>query len=405
MKTAQEYIEERSFFDAVKVLYEAPEAERDALWNYRMGYALYFFAVNRYPKLCVLRLALGYLERADEDAESKAEIERVFYGKPGGMTARCQEAVENKHGWYAEEPVSMSVEQLVREAEAERERVRREVTAFFERTQRREIAISHHPAQEKLPVGASKFYGTPDLPADFDWPHYKGTDFEGVTKNRPLAFLAQINLGEAAPYDRTGLLPKTGVLSFFYETVSMEWGFELKSEGYARVYYFPETEGLVPTQIPEETKEWSVGEQALTFADAVSLLSSFAYSRSCGKEVDWDTYNELRAEFGYDAAAHEDNPMKMLGYADEIQNEMEPECELYSRGIDGDMQEELSEEEEAELVRNAADRWVLLFQMGTVEDGETELMYGDCGLIYFWIRKEDLAARNFHHVRLILQCG
>ena len=37
MKTAQEYIEERSFFDAVKALYEVPEAERDALWNYRMG--------------------------------------------------------------------------------------------------------------------------------------------------------------------------------------------------------------------------------------------------------------------------------------------------------------------------------------------------------------------------------
>ena len=405
MKTAQESIEERSFFDAIKTLKGAPEVDRDALWNYRMGYALYFFAVNRYPKLCALRLALQYLEAAEHDAAGKAEIERIFFGKPGGMTERCKEAVENKHGWYAEEPVSMSVEQLVREAEAERERVRREVTAFFERTQRREIAISHHPAQEKLPVGASKFYGTPDLPADFDWPYYKGTDFEDVTKNRPLAFLAQINLGEAAPYDRTGLLPKTGVLSFFYETVSMEWGFELKSEGYARVYYFPETEGLVPTQIPEETKEWSVGEQALTFADAVSLLSSSAYSRRSGKEVDWDTYNELRAEFGYDAAAHEDNPMKMLGYADEIQNEMEPECELYSRGIDGDMQEELSEEEEAELVRNAADRWVLLFQMGTVEDGETELMYGDCGLIYFWIRKEDLAARNFHRVRLILQCG
>ena len=405
MKTAQESIEERSFFDAIKTLNGAPEVDRDALWNYRMGYALYFFAVNRYPKLCALRLALQYLEAAEHDAAGKAEIERIFFGKPGGMTERCKEAVENKHGWYAEEPVSMSVEQLVREAEAERERVRREVTAFFERTQRREIAISHHPAQEKLPVGASKFYGTPDLPADFDWPYYKGTDFEGVTKNRPLAFLAQINLGEAAQYDRTGLLPKTGVLSFFYETVSMEWGFELKSEGYARVYYFPETEGLVPTQIPEETKEWSVGEQALTFADAVSLLSSFAYSRRSGKEVDWDTYNELRAEFGYDAAAHEDNPMKMLGYADEIQNEMEPECELYSRGIDGDMHEELSEEAYAELMKTSVDRWVLLLQMGTVADEDTELMYGDCGLIYFWIGKEDLAARNFNYVRLILQCG
>ena len=405
MKTAQEYIEERSFFDAIKTLNVAPEVDRDALWNYRMGYALYFFAVNRYPKLCALRLALQYLEAAEHDAADKAEIERIFFGKPGGMTERCKEAVENKHGWYAEEPVSMSVEQLVREAEAERERVRREVTAFFERTQRREIAISHHPAQEKLPVGASKFYGMPDLPADFDWPYYKGTDFEDVTKNRPLAFLAQINLGEAAQYDRTGLLPKTGVLSFFYETMSMEWGFEPGHKGYARVYYFKETEQLVSTAIPAETKEWSVGERALTFADAVSLLSSFAYSRRSGKEVDWDTYNELRAEFGYDVAAHEDNPMKMLGYADEIQNEMEPECELYSRGIDGDVQEELSEEEEAELVRNAADRWVLLFQMGTVADEDTELMYGDCGLIYFWIRKEDLAARNFNYVRLILQCG
>ena len=299
----------------------------------------------------------------------------------------------------------MRVEQLVRDVEAERERLHRDVAAFFERTQRREIAIAHHPAEDKLPVGASKFYGTPDLPADFDWPYYEGTDFEDVTKNRPLAFLAQINLTEASQYDRTGLLPTSGVLSFFYETMSMEWGFEPGHKGYARVYYFPETDGLVPTQIPEETKEWSVGEQALSFADAVSLLSSFAYSRRSGREVDWDTYNELRAAFGYDAAAHADNPMKMLGYADEIQNEMEPECERYSRGIDGDMQEELSEEEQAELVRNAADRWVLLFQMGTVEDGETELMYGDCGLIYFWIRKEDLAARNFDNVHLILQCG
>ena len=405
MKTAQEYIEERSFFDAIKTLNEVSESARDALWNYRMGYALYFFAVNRYPKLCALRLALQYLEAAEHDAAGKAEIERIFFGKPGGMTERCKEAVENKHGWYAEEPVSMSVEQLVREAEAERERVRREVTAFFERTQRREIVITHHPSQKKLPVGASKFYGTPDLPADFDWPYYKGTDFEGVTKNRPLAFLAQINLGEAAQYDRTGLLPKTGVLSFFYETMSMEWGFEPGHKGYARVYYFKETEQLVSTAIPAETKEWSVGEQALTFADAVSLLSSFAYSRRSGKEVDWDTYNELRAEFGYDAAAHEDNPMKMLGYADEIQGEMEPECELYHRGFEEAAYQTLSEEERADLMEKAVENWILLFQMGTVEEGDTELMYGDCGFIYFWIRKEDLAARNFDNVRLILQCG
>lgn len=405
MKTAQEYIEERSFFDAIKTLNEVSESARDALWNYRMGYALYFYAINRYPKLCILRLALGYLERADEDTASKAEIERVFFGKPGGMTARCQEAVENKHGWYAEEPASMSVEQLVREAEAERERVRREVTAFFERTQRREIVISYHPAQEKLPVGASKFYGTPDLPADFVWPYYKGTDFEDVTKNRPLAFLAQIDLGEAAQYDRTGLLPTSGVLSFFYETMSMEWGFRPGSKGYARVYYFPDKELLVPTAIPPETEEWSVGEQSLTFADAVSLISPFEYSRRTGKKVDWDTYNELRAEFGAAVAVYDGHHMKMLGYADEIQDAMEPECELYHRGFEEAAYQTLSEEERADLMEKAVENWILLFQMGTVEEGDTELMYGDCGVIYFWIRKEDLAARNFDNVRLILQCS
>lgn len=97
--------------------------------------------------------------------------------------------------------------------------------------------------------------------------------------------------------------------------------------------------------------------------------------------------------------------MKMLGYADEIQGEMEPECELYSRDIEGDVHAQRSEEENADPVETSVDRWVLLLQMGTVTDEDTELMYGDCGLIYFWIRKEDLAARNFDRVHLILQCG
>ena len=33
-----------------------------------------------------------------------------------------------------------------------------------------------------------------------------------------------------------------------------------------------------------------------------------------------------------------------------------------------------------------------------------ELMFGDCGRIYFYIRKEDLRNRNFENVWLSLQC-
>ena len=32
-------------------------------------------------------------------------------------------------------------------------------------------------------------------------------------------------------------------------------------------------------------------------------------------------------------------------------------------------------------------------------------MFGDCGMLYFYIRKEDLAARRFDNVHFVLQCG
>ncbi|MCI6583120.1 MAG: YwqG family protein [Oscillospiraceae bacterium] len=47
--------------------------------------------------------------------------------------------------------------------------------------------------------------------------------------------------------------------------------------------------------------------------------------------------------------------------------------------------------------------------MGTVTDEDNdydyELMFGDCGHIYFWIRKSDLKNRDFDNIWLVLQCG
>ena len=45
-----------------------------------------------------------------------------------------------------------------------------------------------------------------------------------------------------------------------------------------------------------------------------------------------------------------------------------------------------------------------LLQLDTVEHGDFELMFGDCGHIYFYITREDLAARRFDRIWLILQC-
>ena len=49
-----------------------------------------------------------------------------------------------------------------------------------------------------------------------------------TVKPRPLAFLAQFDCASLAPLDREGLLPKTGLLSFFYELGSQRWGYDPK---------------------------------------------------------------------------------------------------------------------------------------------------------------------------------
>ena len=75
------------------------------------------------------------------------------------------------------------------------------------------------------------------------------------------------------------------------------------------------------------------------------------------------------------------------------------ECEAVSRGFDMGSIESYQKE-----IKSASKDWILLFQMDTVESDDYELMFGDCGHIYFWIKKEDLANKNFENIWLILQC-
>jgi hypothetical protein len=71
-------------------------------------------------------------------------------------------------------------------------------------------------------IGASRFGGLPDLPEDWEWPHWPGYtqyDRKGNVRQHdppgPFCFMAQINLEEVAPYDINGQLPPRGMLYFF----------------------------------------------------------------------------------------------------------------------------------------------------------------------------------------------
>ena len=70
--------------------------------------------------------------------------------------------------------------------------------------------------KSKLPIGTSKLFGNPDVWDGFEWPSYveNGEVYD-------LTFMCQINCEEAAAFHQSGLLPKSGMLYFFYDMDEM----------------------------------------------------------------------------------------------------------------------------------------------------------------------------------------
>lgn len=270
-----------------------------------------------------------------------------------------------------------------------------------------EIRISYSETELPISPAESKIGGKPDLPEGFVWPEFEGKGYlDDETATRPLSFLVQINLKDIALFDKENLLPHTGVLSFFYDLVTMTWGFEPSDKGSARVFYFSDESALSPRDFPKNLSTDAIlPELKIGFEPHISL-PDFDSCINADLDFDCDEYDEICSELGYEYDGLGD-VTKLLGYADVIQSPMEEECERVTRGFRCGNPEDYAKtpaEEKSDIKRKAGE-WVLLFQMGTVTKGNYELMFGDCGHIYFWIRKADLAARNFDNVWLILQCS
>lgn len=255
-------------------------------------------------------------------------------------------------------------------------------------------------------VGGTRFGGVPDVPEDFVWPVYETDTYDDKEiKPRPLSFIAQFNCAEFAPLDTEGLLPKTGVLSFFYEVESMKWGFDPKDEGCARVFWFEDVSALSPARVPDNLDEdYRFPMLRITAESEPSYPNGEDFCLDPEPVLDWDAYEEALVELG---AEDPDNASKLLGWPDQIQGNMTMECEFISRGYYlGSGWKEVSAEDRKYAEQTSQENWRLLFQLDTVESEEDdlELMFGDCGRLYFYIRKEDLLARRFERVWLILQC-
>ena len=261
-----------------------------------------------------------------------------------------------------------------------------------------EIIISNEFNNDSEIVDKSKIGGKPYLPKDFVWPYYQ---------ELPLSFLAQFNLEEVSSLDKDKLLPSKGMLYFFYELETEEWGYHPESKGCAKVFYFEDTSNFELIDFPKDMADYcKVPEFKVTFKSNISLPSYENFYILLKEDDVFKNHDISFRDFIplYDEIFIPDtNYTKLLGHPEVIQNPMEEECEAVTRGFDMGGVESYPKQYQKEI-RSASKDWILLFQMDTVETSDYELMFGDSGHIYFWIKKEDLANKNFENIWLILQC-
>ena len=200
------------------------------------------------------------------------------------------------------------------------------------------IRLKTSYVDEKLPVGASKLFGAPDIFDGFEWPTIEvdGEEYD-------LSFIGQINLAEATKFDKDGVLPKTGMLYFFYDLDEMPH--DPSDANACRVIYHERDDDL----------------HAISYVD------------EDGEDM---SFREMKVEFECVEAGFlaDDSETHLLLGEPSIDNGFWYEC------IDG---------------------WQMLFQLDSMETDDICINFTDEGLLCFYIDKEKLKARDFSDVRIM----
>ena len=90
----------------------------------------------------------------------------------------------------------------------------------------------------------SRFGGRPDLPIELPWPQWK---------TKPLSFVAQINLAELPEIPNRDLLPKKGMLYYFYDaTRESDGNHQDEKDSLAVLYANPDTSHELKRMLPSQ---------------------------------------------------------------------------------------------------------------------------------------------------------
>ncbi len=259
----------------------------------------------------------------------------------------------------------------------------------YKKMLRKEIRIFPDAMTESsIRIGESKIGGQPDLPSGQSW----FREENGAC----LSFLAQINLNETALHDESHQLPATGMLYFFYSAEQDAWGFDPNDKDKFKVFYFDgDTTALIRTDFPPDLPEHGIFKSCRVNFGAGASMPDWEHDevRLFLSDKEQDAYLQLTAE---------GSVTKLLGHSDNIQGPMEEECQLVTHNIyRGDTYSQHNTQ--TNELKNEANQWTLLFQIDSID--QAGMMWGDVGRVYFWIKKEDLASKEFNKCWFVLQCS
>lgn len=233
----------------------------------------------------------------------------------------------------------------------------------------------------------SNFGGRPCLPQGVDWPEKDG---------RKLAFLARISLSEVHHAATVDWLPAEGALLFFYDVEQQPWGFDPKDRGSWAVLHVPDLE-----RPPESTDKDDSSPLRFKYAAFGRVFSYPTWERrSVAKLKLTDAEMELYADLA--DGQYQGSPKHQIsGFPSPVQGDsMELDCQLVSNGLYcGDSSG--YNDPRARLLQPGSYDWRLLLQIDA--DDDLEVMWGDCGTLYFWVQEQPARAADFSGAWLILQ--
>ena len=241
--------------------------------------------------------------------------------------------------------------------------------------------------------GNSFLGGTPNLGSKIEWPR---------KNNKPLAFIAQFDMSEINREKLISWLPDCGRLLFFYDMDEWPWGFDPKDKGGWAVVYENGNEKINILEPPADLDKDNIFP-VTKYVKAIPFISYPSAQRLNFAEVglsddDFEEYYDFIYDL-YGAGPHH----QVGGYPHSIQDDsMEEECQLVSNGIYCRSPEGYNSKE-ANALKEQENDWKLLFQFDS--DDDIEAMWGDLGMLYFWVKESDAKKSDFSGTWMVLQCG